>query len=78
MRRCALSYLACPRCEGELNLIDFNEHEGEVVSGVISCGRYGRTYVIRNGLPDLTVRERLTVSNRISTLAYNIYAPFTT
>jgi uncharacterized protein YbaR (Trm112 family)/SAM-dependent methyltransferase len=49
MKRTALQYFVCPRCHGDLVV---RESDGdEVVEGALGCGRCGRSYPVRGGIP---------------------------
>jgi len=46
-----------------------------VVEGELRCSVCGKTYLLKNGLPNFIVKPCLRLSNKIQKFFYNIYAP---
>lgn len=56
MRRGVLQYLACPRCDGDLALLEPVEgSQGHVERGVLRCRRCEDVYPVRDGIPRFPV-----------------------
>lgn len=51
MRRRLLGWLACPTCQGSLNLSSAKEQNGEVEEGSLSCANCDRTFPVVRGIP---------------------------
>jgi len=50
MKRQLLEFIVCPECEGELEVVDPREADGEIVEGSLECPR-GHRYPIRESIP---------------------------
>jgi len=70
-----LDILICPLCHGSLTLHSRSLKEDVVVEGELRCPVCGKTYFLKNGLPNFIVKPCLRLSNRIQEFFYNIYAP---
>jgi len=46
-----LNLICCPVCKAEFNLSSASEVDGEVESGILSCGGCGRTYPVIRSVP---------------------------
>ena len=71
-----LGFLQCPSCRGALSLSARTVNaSGEVLDGSLTCAGCGRSFRIRDGLPDFVLPECLGTTNRFSRALYNAYAP---
>ena len=76
MRIRVLEDICCPRCGGELDG-EFDRIVDEfVISGELRCARCGEAYPIIRGIPRMSFKVRMNVSERLWRILYNIYAPF--
>ena len=57
MREEVLDLLCCPLCRGELELQAEATAGREVLSGFLTCRGCGRTYPVKDGIPDLLPDE---------------------
>ncbi|HYA71119.1 MAG TPA: methytransferase partner Trm112 [Thermoplasmata archaeon] len=53
MRPDLMEILRCPLCRGELALSVEKREAGEIVEGMLTCGKCHVDYPIREGIPDL-------------------------
>ena len=75
MKLSILDILCCPLCYGLLILHSRSLKEDVVVEGELGCSVCGKTYLLKNGLPNFIVKPCLRLSNKIQKFFYNIYAP---
>jgi uncharacterized protein YbaR (Trm112 family) len=57
MQPSLVEILACPLCQGKLELKAEAEKGGEIVTGAVGCTRCGVTYPIKDGIPDMLPPE---------------------
>ena len=55
MRDRLLGYLACPACQGDLDMKVRRRAGDHVMDGTLDCAACGATYAIRNGVPRMAV-----------------------
>ena len=68
--------ICCPRCGGEFDG-EFSEIVGDdVISGELKCKLCGEIYPIIRGIPRMSLKVRMNLSETLSRTLYNIYAPF--
>ncbi len=48
-----LQYLVCPSCGEGLAVKPFEEKDGELISGILRCGKCGNMYPVAEGIPRL-------------------------
>ena len=71
-----LDDICCPRCGGGLDG-EFSEVvDGDVINGELKCKLCGELYPIIRGIPRMSLKVRMNLSERLSRTLYNIYAPF--
>jgi len=58
MKRSLLDILACPVCQGELELKVEAEGGGEVITGTLHCPGCDISYTIADGIPNLMPPEK--------------------
>jgi uncharacterized protein len=58
MKRQLLEILACPVCRSSpLELVVFEEKEGEIIEGVLRCVGCGIDYLIKESIPNMLPPE---------------------
>jgi len=53
MQRNLVMILACPICNGDLQLNIVDQASGEIITGSLFCGKCNETYPITDGIPNL-------------------------
>ena len=53
MRRDLMTILVCPVCRARLTLTVEREEAGEIVTGMLECGRCHNRYPIKDTIPNL-------------------------
>jgi uncharacterized protein YbaR (Trm112 family) len=57
MKKEIVKILCCPVCKGSLTLEVKKEEDGDIKTGLFTCGHCKVTYPIKDGIPDLLPRE---------------------
>ena len=57
MKRDLIDILACPVCQGDLELNVAEENETEIVSGSLRCLKCGMSYPVVDTIPNLLPPE---------------------
>jgi 2-polyprenyl-3-methyl-5-hydroxy-6-metoxy-1,4-benzoquinol methylase len=58
MNRRLLQWLACPACQGRLDLTVQHEAEGEIEKGTLNCAPCQRTFAISGGIPRFVASDQ--------------------
>jgi len=64
MRKDVLRFLCCPMCHSDLELETHDNSDDVVSSGLLECELCGRTYKIKNGIPDFLLPKMLNEQDR--------------